>query len=128
MIEPGLCNVAFADAGDSLAGRYFTFHLLPLTPREAGGSVTPVPDAPASARSFIEKRLACPACDTEVLDALLNFGAFPEPFLLHSRSFYRKWAADYLDTVIREDIAAYPFRRSSREENVILLREDLADP
>lgn len=90
-------------AGDSLAGRYFTFHLFPLSLREASG--TPVPArsvAPGSATAFVESRMDSAPADA--LDGLLRFGGFPEPFLRQSQAFYRKWSGDYVDTVIREDI------------------------
>jgi predicted AAA+ superfamily ATPase len=94
-------------AGDSLAGRYFTFHLMPLTLREAAGrgaaaGATTVPD---SALDFVARRLDATAAGQDVLEALLQFGGFPEPFLAQSKAFHRKWATDYVDTVIREDIA-----------------------
>jgi predicted AAA+ superfamily ATPase len=93
-------------AGDSLAGRYFTFHLLPLTLREIAGAKLPALTVPETARAFIEERLSRPAGERGALEALLKFGGFPEPFLRQSRPFYRKWAADYLETVIREDIGS----------------------
>jgi len=42
----------------------------------------------------------------EVLMQLLAHSCFPEPFLDQSRAFHNKWARDYLETVIREDIGA----------------------
>jgi uncharacterized protein len=93
-------------SGDSLAGRYFTFHLLPLTLREVAGARPLALAVPETAQAFIEDRLAHPAGDSTALDALLRFGGFPEPFLRQSRPFYRKWAGDYLETVIREDIGS----------------------
>ena len=93
-------------AGDSLAGRYFTFHLLPLTMREVGGMEPLAPAAPETAREFLEEGVGRRASPRDVLDGLLRFGGFPEPFLHQTRPFYRKWAGDYLDTVIREDIGS----------------------
>jgi predicted AAA+ superfamily ATPase len=94
-------------AGDSLAGRYFTFHLMPLTLREAAGRVVAdaAVTAPDAAADFIAGRLDAAAAGQDVLEALLQFGGFPEPFLAQSKAFHRKWATDYVDTVIREDIA-----------------------
>lgn len=90
-------------AGDSLAGRFFTFHLSPLALREVEGraEVTVPPDPTV----FMEDRLSAPDCP-EGLTALLAGTGFPEPFLSQSVDFRRKWADDYLDSVVREDIGA----------------------
>ena len=94
-------------AGDSLAGRYFTFHLMPLILREIRDSAgSSPPSVPASACKFIETRLQDTPTphDQELLIQLLEYSGFPEPFLHQSRAFHAKWARDYLETVIREDI------------------------
>lgn len=90
-------------AGDSLAGRFFKFHLSPLSLREVEGrsEVTVPPDA----KSFLEERLSAPDCP-DGLSALLAGTGFPEPFLSQSADFRRKWADDYLESVVREDIGA----------------------
>lgn len=90
-------------AGDSLAGRYFTFHLFPLSLDEVKGSAMDT-TAPASATAFIDRRLSAEPAPQESLDQLLEYGGFPEPFLRANRAFHRKWSRDYVDTVIREDI------------------------
>jgi hypothetical protein len=93
-------------AGDSLAGRYFTFHLLPLTLDEVyPGSSTPT-KIPESARNFIDMAIDTSPAPQEVLMQLLSYSGFPEPFLEESRAFHNKWARDYSETVIREDIGA----------------------
>lgn len=93
-------------AGDSLAGRYFTFHLMPLMLREIRGTTARAPFIPASAHQFIEVRLQDSplARDQNALMQLLEYSGFPEPFLHQSRVFHAKWSRDYLETVIREDI------------------------
>lgn len=92
-------------AGDSLAGRYFTFHLLPLTVREVLGNLSGAPAEPeASAEAFVERQLSRDDPGNDAVEALLRFGGFPEPFLRHATAFYRKWSADYVETVVREDI------------------------
>ena len=93
-------------AGDSLAGRYFTFHLLPLTLAEVAGCarVNATPAVPVSAADFVAGRIDASPVGQDVLEALLTFGGFPEPFLRQNKAFHRKWSADYVDTVIREDI------------------------
>ena len=89
-------------AGDSLAGRYFTFHLYPLGLYEVGATAGAA-SVPVAARDFIEQQMSAAPVNP---DDLLNYGGFPEPFMRQSRAFYTKWAGDYIETVIREDIGA----------------------
>lgn len=96
----------FKKAGDSLSGRYFTFHLFPLSLAELVAS-TPFPrPAPKSAQAFIHEKLDSKTNAQEGLSSLLGYSGFPEPFLRQSRVFHAKWAEDYMDTVIKEDIGA----------------------
>ena len=95
-------------AGDSLAGRYFTFHLMPLILREIEGRAAGAANALSSADQFIENRLQdipVPGAQDALLQ-LLEHSGFPEPFLHQSRAFNSKWGRDYAETVIREDIGA----------------------
>jgi hypothetical protein len=89
-------------AGDSLAGRYFTFHLLPLMLREVAGhaSLEPTKDA----QSFIASAINASPVSQKQLDDLLEYSGFPEPFTRQSQAFHKKWSRDYIETVIREDI------------------------
>lgn len=91
-------------AGDSLAGRYFTFHLLPVMLGEWTGHAARLADCPSSAMEFLRAQADTSPADPERLEALLRFGGFPEPLLGANTAFHRKWAADYIETVIREDI------------------------
>jgi len=95
-------------AGDSLAGRYFAFHLMPLVLGEITGKAEVISKVPASAHEFVETCLQNSSANKEqhVLLHLLEYGGFPEPFLRQSRPFYARWARDYQETVIREDIGA----------------------
>lgn len=91
-------------AGDSLAGRYFTFHLMPLTLSEAAAR-RPNLAPPRAAESWLEERAAAKP-EPDALLALLTYGGFPEPYLRQSRRFWRRWTAEYADSVIREDLAS----------------------
>ena len=91
-------------AGDSLAGRYFNFHLLPVMLGEWSGQAARLAECPASAMEFLRARADAPPAAEERLETLLRFSGFPEPLLSANPAFHRKWAADYIDTVIREDI------------------------
>lgn len=95
-------------SGDSLAGRYFTFHLMPLIFWEIKGRGDSAPKPPDSAGQFIEDRLQdAPARnEQDALMQLLEYSGFPEPFLHQSRAFHVKWARDHAETVIREDIGS----------------------
>ncbi len=93
-------------AGDSLAGRYFTFHLLPLTLDEVNPGGPSPPGVPESARDLIDLAINTTPAPQETVESLLTYGGFPEPFLKQSNAFHNKWARDYIETVIREDIGA----------------------
>ncbi len=91
-------------AGDSLAGRYFTFHLLPLTLSELHGKHTSKSTHTGNALKFIETALDTHPAPQDSVVQLLQYSGFPEPFLHQSQRFHRKWSHDYIETVIREDI------------------------
>lgn len=113
-------------AGDSLAGRYSTFHLLPLTLKEVHRNAT-LPDSPAawldSLGGSIERK-------GDGLEQLFSMGGFPEPFTQASQAFHRKWTRDYADAVIREDIGS--LTRITEREHILdlfnLLPEMVGSP
>lgn len=70
--------------GDSLAGRFFSYRLHPLTVKEI--------------RAFLGES------PTSALDALVRFGGFPEPYLKKSEAFAARWRRTHIDTIIREDL------------------------
>ncbi|MFA4889777.1 MAG: AAA family ATPase, partial [Candidatus Omnitrophota bacterium] len=91
-------------AGDSLSGRFFTFHLFPLCLEEAAGGGRPFHHPPESAESFMNLKLESSPIKDEAVSSLLEYGGFPEPFTRQSKNFHAKWSRDYMDTVIKEDI------------------------
>lgn len=91
-------------AGDSLSGRYFTFHLFPLTLKEVTGNPVVSAQEPNDALNFILARLNSSEAAGKAIDDLLNYSGFPEPFLSRLETFRNKWSQDYLDRVITEDI------------------------
>jgi predicted AAA+ superfamily ATPase len=93
-------------AGDSLAGRYFTFHLLPVTLAELTGNPASPAVCPDSAAEYAGTRMDARPSKPAALEQLLEFSGFPEPLLNARSPFHRKWAGDYIDTVIREDIGS----------------------
>ncbi len=67
----------FRHGGDSLAGRYFTHRLLPLSPSETG---------------------------TDNLEMFMKRGGFPEPYLAGEDVDADRWRMQYIDGLIRTDI------------------------
>ena len=71
----------FKQAGDSLAGRFFTHRLFPFSPGEQA-AIGAVPD----------------------LNRLMNRSGFPEPFLSEEDDLAHRWRMQYVNGLIREDI------------------------
>jgi predicted AAA+ superfamily ATPase len=71
----------FRKMGDSLAGRYYLLHLLPLSVNEVS-----------------------PSNSKEVVELFLKLGQFPEPFLSGSEEESRIWRKTHLDIIIRQDL------------------------
>src|SRR3990167_6309461 len=95
----------FRKAGDSLSGRYFTFQLFPLTLKEAIGRPQIEKSECANPFDFILTQINRQAKNGQkALEQLLAYSGFPEPFLASKTEFQKKWARDYLDRVITEDI------------------------
>lgn len=93
-------------AGDSLSGRYFNFGLFPLSLMELNLAQHKTLNPPSTAAEFVQEQMDRKAPDEDKITDLLEFGGFPEPFLKGSKLFYAKWAQDYADTVIKEDVGA----------------------
>ncbi|MBI5193456.1 MAG: ATP-binding protein [Nitrospirae bacterium] len=70
--------------GDSLAGRYFSYRLHPLTVKEI---CTILKEDPMQA-----------------LNKLIQLGGFPEPYLKGSDTYAKRWRRTHIDTIIREDL------------------------
>jgi predicted AAA+ superfamily ATPase len=78
---------AFRQAGESLAGRYFAWHLLPVTVRELVSVSDSSPE--------------------QALTRLLERGGFPEPLLAEDVADARRWRQLYLEGLIRDDILEF---------------------
>jgi predicted AAA+ superfamily ATPase len=70
--------------GDSLAGRFFTYRLHPLTVKEIVASLK---EKPATA-----------------LSKLLALGGFPEPYLQNDEAYAKRWRRTLLDSILRGDL------------------------
>ena len=96
----------FKRAGDSLSGRYFTFHLFPLLLEELVSPKDISHSIPESGIDLILRKIDKKVRTRNELSDLLEYSGFPEPFLKQSRVFYAKWSQEYTNTVITEDIRA----------------------
>ena len=91
----------YQKGGDSLAGRYYLFHLWPFTLSELSG-----------ANRSIDKLISSPLDifpneSTGMEDlwvSLGRFSGFPEPFLAGKDNLYRRWSTTYSNQLLREDI------------------------
>lgn len=91
----------YQKGGDSLAGRYLLFHLWPFTIAELAEENRPVDD-------FFRDPLDLTMERTHELQAIWSqmeaVSGFPEPFLTHRATSYRRWSQSYASQIIREDI------------------------
>ena len=81
--------------GDSLMGRYFHYRMHPFSIAELLHRELPDP------ARIIRPPRKLPETDME---ALWQFGGFPEPFLKRDARFSRRWQSLRLDQLVREDI------------------------
>jgi predicted AAA+ superfamily ATPase len=91
----------YRSGGDSLAGRYRYYRLHPF--------------------SLTELASASSASDAEHLEALLQFGGFPEPLLGQNHRALRLWQRERITRVVREDL------RDLERVKEITLVEQLVD-
>jgi len=99
----------FRRSGDSLAGRYSHFHMMPISMSEL--SAAPVPDLWLCKASdwkdpwkSLLRRLGGLKASRADYEDLFRFGGFPEPLARSSDRFHTKWKRDYLDQVLTEDL------------------------
>jgi predicted AAA+ superfamily ATPase len=98
----------FRQTGESLAGRYFHFHLNPISVKEMEGLTEP----------------------SEALSLLGRLGGFPEPFLSGSEAEASRWRNQYYTDLIREDILEFSRIHEIRAIRLLLelLRERVGAP
>lgn len=91
----------YQKGGDSLAGRYFLFHLWPFTIAELGKSNLTI-------ENFLENPVQISMERSEMLkeewSRLSTLSGFPEPYLANRMATYRRWSSSYSAQLIREDI------------------------
>jgi len=91
----------YQKGGDSLAGRYFPFHLFPLTVAELGNRRRPF-EAFRRMPLWISMEGAGEA--QAVWEQLSELSGFPEPYLSGRKTTWRRWSQTYARQLIREDI------------------------
>ena len=91
----------YQKGGDSLAGRYYLYHLWPFTISELG-------QANVAQDEFQENPLKIDmqrhAELQEIWSTLAELSGFPEPYLAGRKTTYRRWSTTYSQRLIREDI------------------------
>jgi len=92
----------YQKGGDSLAGRYFQFHLFPFTVAELSKEKRKFGEFIKNPLSGFDINHS--ASTKKIWTRLFRNGGFPEPYLKNSLSFYNKWAVNYSARLIREDI------------------------
>jgi len=85
--------------GDSLQGRYHSLRMHPFSLAELlheSHVVEPGQKITLPKKGTSQEKL--------ILETLLNYGGFPEPFLKAEARFHRRWQKERLDRVISEDV------------------------
>jgi predicted AAA+ superfamily ATPase len=100
----------FRQTGDSLAGRYFSFRLHPISVRE-----------------WCDQQGVTPAI---ALDHLMERGGFPEPCLAPDNVQAERWRAQYFTDLIREDVLEFSRLQEVNTMRLFveLLRERVGSP
>ena len=91
----------YQKGGDSLAGRYFMFHLWPFTISELSDRRREMDDFKGNPLEITVED------DGELKDRwrdLSELSGFAEPFLSGDKTAYRRWSSNYAQQLIREDI------------------------
>jgi len=91
----------YQKGGDSLAGRYYLFHLWPFSLAELSGSRRDFEHFRNHPLEVITER----SVERQgVWSTLERFSGFPEPYLNSRDASYRRWSTAYSQQLIREDI------------------------
>jgi predicted AAA+ superfamily ATPase len=86
--------------GDSLAGRYLSWRLHPLTVKEICAYLG--------------------ESERQALDSLLVLGGFPEPYLKKDETGARRWRRTHVDTIIRQDLLDLERVRDLRSIEILI--------
>lgn len=92
--------------GDSLLGRYHQYRLHPLSLKETlapGSSIIEEPPQ-QTMNAILGIAEAAPGTAGKILQGLLRWGGFPEPFLDQDERRHRLWVRERRHLIIREDL------------------------
>jgi predicted AAA+ superfamily ATPase len=100
----------FKKVGDSLAGRYFEYQLMPLDLKELR----------EHGRESLEHKF----------EKLWNLSGFPEPYFSGSEIEYKRWRKTHLDVMIRQDLPELEAVRRITDIELLfeLMKERVAAP
>ncbi|PIP27138.1 MAG: AAA family ATPase [Candidatus Moranbacteria bacterium CG23_combo_of_CG06-09_8_20_14_all_39_10] len=87
----------YKKGGDSLLGRYFYFRLHPFSVAEVlkkNNSIVP----------FQKIIFSSDLKTSDILNHLLEFGGFPEPFIHKDRELLRRWHNQRTEKIVKDDI------------------------
>ena len=83
----------YRKGADSLMGRYFMYHMHPLSVAEL-----------VHKRMTVGEIAQSKKIDDNDFDSLVRFGGFPEPYLKRNLRFYNRWKRTRLKLLFREDL------------------------
>jgi predicted AAA+ superfamily ATPase len=93
----------YKKGGDSLMGRYLLFRLHPFSLGELLNPQTQCP--PDQLWSHIQAQRELPQIKAQkVLDDLVRYGGFPEPYLSKNDAFARVWRRGRVEKLVHEDL------------------------
>ncbi len=92
----------YKKGSDSLLGRYYHFRLHPFSLAEIQNGSTIEPDVLIN--QIFLKSLRIKKSSINIVESLLKYGAFPEPFLAQDERHARLWRRGRVEKVIREDL------------------------
>lgn len=108
----------YQKGGDSLAGRYYLFHLWPFTIAELG-------ERNRTYKSFLKDPLHINIRQSNKLgkiwSQLSKQSGFPEPFLSNRTTTYHRWSNTYSRQLIREDIREMTGIKSAEDLETLYL-------
>ncbi len=87
--------------GDSLAGRYYAFHLWPLTLGELCSNANTFDVFVREPTKTSEKQAEAAQA---IWNLLIEHSGFPDPYTANRLTTYRRWSTTYHRQLIREDI------------------------
>jgi predicted AAA+ superfamily ATPase len=99
-------------SGDSLAGRYFNFHLNTIALNEIVQSKKVILDFD-NGLEFILNQISKPVYRDNELEMLIKFSGFPEPLTNGTKNFHNIWQRTYIERLVKDDM-----RDLSKSENL----------